>query len=83
MCKGLPPRTQTLCIPKIYVLVPGTLTSATLSDDLPFTEGTDEALSKLSPLSLGAGRLLAAKLSLGKLSTIEQHQQLENKIKRS
>ena len=69
MCKGLPPRTQTLCIPEVNVLVSGTLTSTALSDDLPFTEGTGGVLSEVSPLSLGAGRLLAAKLSLGKLSS--------------
>ena len=40
-----------------------------MSDDLLFTEGTlsEGALSEVLPLSLSAGKLLAAKLSLGKL----------------
>ena len=69
MCKGLPPQTQRLCIPEVNVLVSGTITSTALSDDLPFTERTDGTLSEVSRLSLGTGRLLAAKLSLGKLSS--------------
>ena len=69
MCKGLSLRTQTLFIRAVDVLVSGTLTSSALSDDLLFTEGTlsEGALSEVLPLSLSAGKLLAAKLSLGKL----------------
>ena len=69
MCKELPPRTQTLCIPEVNVLVSGTLTSTVLSDDFPFPEGTYGALSEASPLPLVAGRLLAAKMLLAKLSS--------------